>query len=393
MIRILFWLCTLLIAYGSLFPFDFVSPQQSTRSFAAFLSSWNRWSSRGDILSNFVLFVPFGFLGVLALWRERRFGTRGALLLLFGVAFAVALQFGQLLLPGRNPELQDGLWNGLGIVAGITLARWNPVSLDRFGRQADSVALVAALLIVAWLAALLIPFVPTLDWQAVKNAVKPLLSGAPPDAGEWLEVTVGWLVCLALWQSASALLGSDGRLVALIPLITLGQVFVVMGHLSSAELAGAGIALIVWFVGLREGRWRHGILLTLVYVTLAYRGLQPFEPRHTLATFSWLPFTGFLNGSMLENARVLCEKFFLFGSALWLARLAAGRWLLATTALVLALAAIEIAQIWLGPHTPETTDPLMALVIALLLRPYFDLPAARLGRTARGGRYDPAASA
>lgn len=51
-----------LITYGSLYPFDFspVAPEAMRRLFA----DWQLMGSRGDIVGNVILFVPWGLVGL-----------------------------------------------------------------------------------------------------------------------------------------------------------------------------------------------------------------------------------------------------------------------------------------------------------------------------------------
>jgi len=66
---------------------------------------------------NAVLFIPLG--AALALLLGRRLWIL-APLLGFGVSFAV--EYAQMRIPGRVPDLQDVLWNTLGAAAGAAVA-------------------------------------------------------------------------------------------------------------------------------------------------------------------------------------------------------------------------------------------------------------------------------
>ena len=88
------------IVYGSLYPFSFVDPSDISW---AHLFAGNWWTgSRGDILADISLFIPYGFFGALYL---RGSGTAwpSVLLLLAGILIAVVLQVAQIFLPDRTP--------------------------------------------------------------------------------------------------------------------------------------------------------------------------------------------------------------------------------------------------------------------------------------------------
>jgi hypothetical protein len=63
----------------------------------------------------------------------------------------------------------------------------------------------------------------------------------------------------------------------------------------------------------------------------------------------------------------LLRKSFQYGTAVLLMRLAGCRYALAGIAVALGLAFIEGAQVFLRGRTAESTDPLMALLLAFVL--------------------------
>jgi hypothetical protein len=59
----------LLIAYGSLYPFDFAAAPEG--AFSIMFSQATLFSSIGDALGNIGLFIPLGLLGVLTITSRR----------------------------------------------------------------------------------------------------------------------------------------------------------------------------------------------------------------------------------------------------------------------------------------------------------------------------------
>ncbi len=80
-----------------------------------------------------------------------------------------------------------------------------------------------------------------------------------------------------------------------------------------------------------------------------------------------MPFSGVLDAEMQNGVTSLLAKTFLYGGALWVGMRACGNLVVPTTLLVVATAAIEGLQMWLPTRTPESTDPLMMLLLAGLI--------------------------
>jgi hypothetical protein len=81
-----------------------------------------------------------------------------------------------------------------------------------------------------------------------------------------------------------------------------------------------------------------------------------------------------------RGALVILEKVFFYGAAIWLLRAARVRLWRASTVVALVLAAIEAVQTHMPKHTPEITDPLLALFLGFaiaLLTPRVALTASR----------------
>src|SRR5687767_10293861 len=107
-----------LIAYGSLYPFNFKPDAVKGGVFAALGElSWAR-AGRGDRISNVLLYVPFGFC--LFLWLNTRCRRIPALLLatLIGASFSLAIEVAQVYVSARVPSLTDLSLNALGTAIG-----------------------------------------------------------------------------------------------------------------------------------------------------------------------------------------------------------------------------------------------------------------------------------
>jgi hypothetical protein len=102
-------------------------------------------------------------------------------------------------------------------------------------------------------------------------------------------------------------------------------------------------------------------------VLLVLRGLSPFRFVPESAGFTWIPFVATLNADWQPAILVMLGKICYYASAIWLLRASGMRLLRAAATVAAILAGIEIAQIHLPGRTPETTDPLLALVMGFVL--------------------------
>ncbi len=171
------WIAFIVVAtLGSIYPFNFQAPELGVFTIGDFLKSCCVMPGRGDILGNIILFIPIGFTGMIAVRLESSARRRFLFVCLTGTVVAFALQLMQIFLPSRDANLQDVVWNLLGIVAGALFAGLaNGFSSPSEGRKVD-VSLAPMTLVGTWLIYRLIPFVPSLDLQLIKDSLKPVLS-------------------------------------------------------------------------------------------------------------------------------------------------------------------------------------------------------------------------
>ena len=214
--RLIWLVMAALIVYGSLYPFQWLDNPQPWRTLLTVPSH----VSRSDILGNVALFVPIGVSGALALRRWRIGGS--LTVLASGGVLAMALQVAQLWTAGRTAALYDAAWNGAGLLAGLLVAQvWDRPLAARLRRSLSPRSAVAALVVAAWLASELVPWVPSLDWQHVKDNLRPLLGG--PQSVSALAVLGAGLHTLVAGEALVVALGSIGAL-ALLPLGGLLQI-------------------------------------------------------------------------------------------------------------------------------------------------------------------------
>lgn len=360
--RYLFFSSVFLIVYGSLYPFDFSLNALSGNAVERFLYDWSLFSSRGDLLGNIGLFVPYGFLGILCLGNRRN--PVGAILALtiFGLVVAFWVQVMQLVLPSRDAAIGDVVWNLAGIGIGMLLARPKRVREAILKQSVGQPQLFVILFLGCWLIVELAPFVPSIDLQAFKNSLKPL----------WQEASfsiLGFLRAAAAWTMIGYIAVrtlSPGTAMPLFALAMCGTLLAKIVIVDNAITLADVVAVAVAFFAARrlQALETRGSVFLLWFIAgyLVIAGLSPFG-FHGAREFQWLPFAGSLGGSMLLNLKAMAAKVFFASALVYLALDCGFRLKRIVTVLATGLLALEIAQVWVGSHTPEITDPVLALVV------------------------------
>ncbi|HEX5046630.1 MAG TPA: VanZ family protein [Gammaproteobacteria bacterium] len=359
-----------LIVYGSLFPFDFSHDAGGLLQTA--LGLHFRRTTRGDIVANLLLYLPLG-LGLVPLLRERYGRVAGlTIAVATGLWLSFVIEVLQAYAPSRVSSLTDLLLNGVSTLAGGVAA----LLLHRFagalrltgtpGRTADPSALVAVLF---WFCFRLAPFVPTVDWQKYKNALKPVLLNPEARPLQVLTYLVGWLV--ADHALRRCFKGANPWLVLALAAaaVIAGRLVIVDKALSLAELIALPLCIPLAAALARvDDRRRATTLAVATMAVVVLQGLEPFSWSATSTAFSWLPFRNSINGNLELGYTVLFEKAFWYTALIWLGTRAGWSFRAATGTAVLLLTLIEVTQQWLPGRSAEITDPLLALGFAVLLR-------------------------
>jgi VanZ family protein len=356
---------TILITYGSLFPFNFQIYDLNWVTFDLFLRSWQDRSSWGDLIGNVILFVPFGVAGTLSTKNPRFVSLSFILVLVGGLILAIGLQFAQLYLPGRTAALNDAIWNALGLTLGMFFVLVANNYILRLQLEVKAVPLIPLFLLGVWITYRLIPFVPTLDFQEIKDSLKPLLIHPEISLLAVFINGISWLLAgyyLKYLAGPGGILGKLGLFMASIFVL---EVLIVENDVTASNIVGALFALIVSSIFLDESKRTVTILTILLPISIVFQGLAPFDPSPVINTFNWFPFHGFLEGSMYHNTLALLQKTFLYSSLVFLLRELGLSWLEGALLTGSLLLLIEVSQIYFSGHVPEITDPLLVLLLTL----------------------------
>ena len=321
------------------------------------------WTGFGDVGGNILLFLPLGAAGVLCAGADRFNLLRGGQLLAGSAAFAFTVQVLQVFEPTRNPALSDVFWNALGI--GIALVAERHVgSLPRpaWPRSRLAVALVGA-----WVTAEWWPFVPSPDWYAIKQTLRPLVLVPRFDVVSFVYDFVSVLVLGMALESSMPRAGTMRHLALLVLGVLAGKLVFQGASLSLSFLCALVAGVAAWSAVSSRLTSRASLLLLAALIgAYTLRSLAPLELRSAPAPFRWIPFQALLEGSMDANVRSLVALLFVFGAMLWLVERGGARPLGTALALAIWVGMIEAAQTWIVGRTPDITPPLLMIGLALV---------------------------
>ncbi len=386
------WLGFLLvIILGSLYPFTFSTQDATPEAWDALWNSWGWRTSRGDIAGNVLLFVPAGFLGMMA-HRKGPYILRACIVCLIAFVVAAGVQVVQVYLP-RSATMVDVTWNMVGMLPGLLffLLPWEQAA-RRLNLRLD-LNVVAVSLIGSYMLYRLWPLLPTIDLSEVKDSLKPLLVDPVFSIEGLITNTAAWTGIAWLMRRADV----SGRLDWLLPVLIggcfLGEIMVVNNTVSLNNVAGAGAALVIWFVALRHLPGRLSALAVALVFTagIVTDALAPFE-FGAPGEFAWMPFSGMLGGSMMANTYSVIDKAFLYGTLVFLWAAVLGSTLIAALPVAGLLLGLEWTQRTLPGRTAEVTDAVLALAAALtIVLISRTIPGVRLGFAGGAAeQYEPA---
>lgn len=368
----------LLIAYGSLSPFSGWDGQrfQLARLVAEF---WPTYFTFADFVTNFVAYVPLGFLLTLAWLHRTSFWRAISYAAITASSLSLSMELLQLMLPERITSLFDSFLNVSGAIAGAIAAalfsrhsftgQWlRKIYKNYFEVSPASAVGLSALAI--WLLSVTVPILPTLLYSLYKHN--------PPEIGlnlvirEFQLVTAGviGLQILALGLVASTL--PQRRFLSTIAFTIIATTLILLrasiqtGTLSISSLGGAAIGVlgIALLVGLAK---RPKLTFAAMFMVVGYALKQSQTGpllSDSLYAFNWIPFKGqtdlrgiinFLDEAWIFVAMAYCA------AATWRGR----SLLLPTLAGIIAIGflafSLEWKQQYMAGRYPDITDVLVVV--------------------------------
>lgn len=357
-----------LIAYGSLYPFNFKPDAiDGTVLDALKRLSWAR-AGRGDRIANVLLYLPAGFC--LALWLNiycrRRIAVPIATVL--GTLLSLCIEVAQVYVSARVPSLTDLVLNSLGTLLGATagitwraMGGWMHLPLRPEKPPRDP---GAALLICLWLAWRFAPFVPHFDLGRLKAALTPLFHPQISISVTWLYLTY-WLV---ISQACGALVSSSRTLetlLSVIAVVLVGRLVVANQTFIPSELLALVMLLPILVFTMRlQARPKRMLLLVLISATFFAERLAPLD----LTLPASFGFTFSMGWDTSLTLAGLLNRIFLCGAVLWVIW-HGGLSINLSGAIMLAMMILtEIVRACLPGPGGTITEPILALVTALAFR-------------------------
>lgn len=191
----LLWSCySIFIVYATTIPFNVITSKAELHHNVSIIS-WrpfyntdlHEYFSRGDLITNVLFFIPFGFFGLYSLQNNKwPKASRVIFLSLLGTGLSAIVEFLQMFTVDRNTSDTDLITNTLGTIVGIVCAGLiKPSSmralynkrLARFTHVQAAFPLIGALLVT--LAGALAPFDFEINRSMVADKLQMLLPWSP----------------------------------------------------------------------------------------------------------------------------------------------------------------------------------------------------------------------
>ncbi len=362
---------TLLIIYGSLYPFNF-------NALPADLP-WTLWSrltwartSRADVLANLLLYLPLGATLSFALPPPWSAARTAFVATIAGVVLALSLETLQTLELRRVASLTDLVLNGVGAFAGAVLALGVRAAGERLGPALTVLDLraapVAIALVSAWVVARLAPFAWNGSWSAWRRGLKPLWHAPSLPPGALLGHLAAWSVILVALR---ATVRRDAGFVVmglLVLAVAAGRIAGAGHSLMWPELAALLAVLALWpLTDPLSERTLAMLALGLLSTAVLVAGLAPHGLLDTLSVgaheFTLTP----LDAAALGAPAHAAERCFTAGALVWLLHRLGAAPLRAGLLAAALLLAVETLQLWMPGRSATLTAPALALLAAGLI--------------------------
>lgn len=310
-----------------------------------------------------MFYFPFGFCAILALRSGFGILLRIPPVTLIGALLSTSMELMQYFDQGRVTAASDLYANTIGTLLGAIAGSVIGGSF-RFPLISNIAAHpVPTLLLGAWVGYRLYPYVPTIDLHKYWDALKPLILCPRLTGYDLFRYTVIWL---AVGTLIEAVVGQR-RVWVLFPLfvaaVLVGKVVIVDTTLSVAEAAGAALAILGRGALEFNARFRTALIALAFCAYVIAERLEPFRFGAIPGPFGWIPFLGFMSGSLEIDVLSFLEKFFLYGGSIWLLARAGLRLGSCTLILVVLLFGTSEAERWLPNRSAEITDCVLAMII------------------------------
>jgi VanZ family protein len=318
--------------------------------------------------------MPLGFAAGITC-RPGKLGHIAIKAVGIGAGLSFLIEWLQYYDQSRVSCLSDFYLNAIGSLAGVLVSQMRVSRLHISTLQEGGGAQFARALLFSWIAWRLYPYVPTIDLHKYWNSLKPVVLYPEISAYQAFRYTV-------LWMGVSHLLRVGVRpkmppylVLAVMAVYFCAKVLVVNQSLDLSEMAGAAVALISCCLS-RIRYYPAGLALLFAVIVVLSR-ILPWNVAAAMTSFQWIPFYGFLHGSLTADIPAFFEKLFLYGTLLLLLVEAGLPLIIACVVLCIALLATSALQTLIAGRSAEVTDAVVAVLLAIVY--------GALGRQSRYG--------
>ena len=376
----------LLLVYGTLFPFNgWLTLETSPWSLMLQRGIGN--TSKADILTNLLVYMPFGLLLMRALGNYSSLARRILLVTLASALLSLTLEYLQTHLPGRVPSVLDLILNTLGGFCGAlfslslrpdTTVGRNLYRIRSMYFHSGALANLGLLALGFWALSQLSPLVPSIDLGNLRHGLKPLWHTVQNFTSlesirvvEYaLSITAAGIISSTLLRTRyNALLIFAGfvSLVLLLKIPVLGR------QLSLEAVIGLAIGLAVTVL-VYDRPLRFRILTATVAILGMVLASGLHVPADTAgippAAFNWVPFRSHLSNNITGLIDIL-GNLWPFIALSFVAQLVNSKQrlllMLAGSCIIFPLIfALEWYQQYLPGRSPDITDAIIAVIAWLL---------------------------
>ena len=355
----------ILIAYGSLYPLEFLIPTDFSIQIGK-LADFRIWKSGiNDAIANVFLFIPFG-IAIQHAFKGRSISTFTGLVALTFI-YAFLIQTFQIWTPERIPYGSDALWNVFGSIIGMTILTTSGQYFKDFKdlSMASGWSRNLPLIIVACFIVIdLQPFIPTFDVDTIKNNLKAVMTSNGLSVAEIVKYSLFYFIPLTLWQLYFRNIYGPLKVIGGLFAVIFLQFFIVNSGINHNAIIGAIIAVVV------SGLFSHSVttktLLSCITALIIFNALNVFEYRGGV-TFNWILFKPALSGNTLVNIFAMLEKSLFYCLFFYFCSREKVKFSQAVVTLSIIVFILEVLQTNIQGSTPDITENVAVLFAAYIM--------------------------
>lgn len=294
-----------LLVYGTLFPLSGWNSEFGGLHYLLQLK-WPAHFSRGDVLVNFVVYIPFGYLVGILLGEKQQYRNI-TITVLLGFVLCTLLEYIQTYLPNRVPSLLDILLNSIGSLVGSLLSlllgyrsRYMQVLIE-YKESAflpTPLSNLVILSLVFWILAQLTPLVPSPDIGNLRAGLHPIWNFVQhPDSfkfGHFINYAFNFiglgLLLISFNRPHQPILG---KMLLLMILVLALKIPIVDRSLSAEAIFGLICALPFWLLlDVRSSKMKGMLIIAFLVLAFMVEGIsvESADEIPLLHPMNWIPF-------------------------------------------------------------------------------------------------------